>query len=58
MAKIDKNIEPKPIDEWGTKEWEAAYSELNKKFDKLKNSMRLALNLLQKASQHLSEAVL
>jgi len=58
MAKIDKHIEPKPIEEWGVKEWEAAYSSLNNKFDKLRNSMRLALNLLQKASQHLTEAVL
>lgn len=57
MAKRRFSDEPKPIEEWTTKEWETAYNVLNAKFDKLKDRMRLALNLLTKATQHLSEAI-
>ena len=57
MAKRRFTGEPKPIEEWTTKEWEVAYNILNEKFDKLKNKMRQALMNLSRAQQNLSEAV-
>ena len=57
MSKQRNDPKPKPIDEWGTTEWEIAYNKLNEKYEKLKNHMRLALNLLNKAQTHLSEAI-
>ena len=49
---------PKPIDEWGSEEWQIAYNKLNEKYERLRNHMRLALNLLNKAQTHLSEAII
>ena len=57
MPKMRNDPKPKPIDEWGVEEWEIAYNKLNEKFEKLRNHMRLALNLLNKAQTHLSEAI-
>ena len=57
MAKKRNDPQPKPIDEWGTAEWEIAYNKQNEKYEKLRNHMRLALNLLNKAQTHLSEAI-
>lgn len=48
---------PKPIEEWGAEEWQVAYNLLQKKYDKLKDHMRIALNLLSKGQTHLTEAV-
>ena len=59
MAKRDKVLqEAKPVEEWTAKEWEIAYNNLNAKFEKLRNHMRLGLNLLNKAQTHLSEAII
>lgn len=57
MATKRNDPKPKPIDEWGTAEWEIAYNKLNEKYEKLRDHMRLALNLLNKAQTHLSEAI-
>ena len=58
MAKKRFSDEIAPVEEWTTKEWEAAYKVLNEKFDKLKNKMRKAMNAISQAQQHLSEAVI
>ena len=57
MSKQRYDPKPKPIEEWTGAEWEIAYNKLNAKFDKLRDHMRLALNLLNKAQTHLSEAI-
>jgi len=49
--------EVKAVEEWTAKEWETAYNLLVKKYDKLRDHMRVALNLLSKAQTHLTEAV-
>lgn len=58
MVKRKIPITPKPIEEFNKKDWENAYSQLNAKFDKLKNKMRLASKHLSEALSCLSEAVL
>ena len=58
MSKAQFKKEVKPIEQWSAVEWETAYNLLNAKFDKLKNKMRIALNELSKAQQHLSESVI
>lgn len=57
MATKRNDPKPAPIEEWGAKEWEIAYNLLVKKYDKLKDHMRIALNLLSKAQTHMTEAV-
>jgi len=57
MAKQRYDPQPKSIDEWTVKEWEIAYNKLNEKYEKLRNHMRLALNLLNKSQTHMSEAI-
>ena len=57
MPRYRNDPQPKPIEEWTAKEWETAYHILMKKFDELKVHMRLALNFMNKAGVHLSEAV-
>jgi len=57
MSKQRYDPKPKPINEWGVEEWQMAYNKLNEKYEKLRNHMRLALNLLNKAQTHLSEAI-
>jgi len=58
MSSKRKIKEIKPIEEWGAKEWELAYNQLNEKHSKLKNKMRQALNNLSQAQQKLSEAII
>lgn len=58
MTKKKKHIEPKPIEKWDAKDWEAAYNTLNAKYDKLKDRMRKAMNAMSQAQQYLSESVL
>jgi len=57
MGKYSNAKEPVPVEQWTVKEWESAYSQLNTKYDKLKNKMRAALNELSRAQILLSEAV-
>jgi len=42
-------IEPKPVEEWTTKDWEVAYNLLTDKYNNLRNRMRQALNTLSYA---------
>lgn len=58
MPKRKYQEEPKPIEEWDVKDWEASYSKLNDKFDKLKNRMRKAMNHISQAQSNLSDAVI
>ena len=58
MAKRKIPITPKPIEQFDKKDWEAAYNQLNAKFDKLKNKMRKAMNCISQAQNYLSESVL
>jgi len=38
-----------PVDEWGVKEWEAAYNVLTAKYNKLRDLMRRAIQTLNAA---------
>ena len=58
MVKRKIPIAPKPIEQFDKKDWENAYSQLNAKFDKLKNKMRKAMNCISQAQNYLSEAVI
>jgi len=49
MVKQRNDPKVKPVEEWGVKEWEAAYNVLLKKHESLRNSMRMALAHLNKA---------
>ena len=40
---------PKPVEEWGIEEWEAAYTLKVKEINELKDAMRCALKQLAKA---------
>lgn len=57
MSKRQIQQQPKPIEQWTVKDWEAAYNQLHSEMDKLKNKMRLAFNYMSQAQQRLSEAV-
>jgi len=57
MSSRRNQPEVKAVEEWTAKEWETAYNLLVKKYDKLRDHMRVALNLLSKAQTHLTEAV-
>lgn len=58
MAKRKKVIEVKPIEKFDKKDWENAYTQLNEKFDRLKDKMRKAMNCISQAQNYLSEAVI
>ena len=50
MTRKKKSEEVKPAEQWGAKEWEQAYEQLIKKFNALRDHMRIAV-------QHLSKAI-
>jgi len=49
MVKKRNDHKEKPVDEWGVKEWETAYSVLTRKYERLREHMRLALQQLNKS---------
>jgi len=49
MSKKRNDPQIKPVEEWTVKEWEAAYNVLMKRFEKLREYMRLAMVQLSKA---------
>lgn len=49
MPRKMRDPKPKPIEEWGVKEWKVAYDALVRKHERLRESMRGALQHLNKA---------
>ena len=49
MAKKRNAPKIKPVEEWGAKEWEAAYNVLTRKYEALREAMRISLKYLNKA---------
>jgi hypothetical protein len=49
MAKQRYDKEIKPVEEWGVEEWETAYKMLTAKYEKLRDAMRRALQILNVA---------
>ena len=49
MATKRNDPKVKPMEEWGVKEWESAYSTLMQKHENLRRIMRQALQHLNKA---------
>lgn len=49
MTQKRNDPKPKPIEQWSSREWEVAYNQLLAKYEKLRESMRGALQHLNKA---------
>jgi len=49
MAKKKKQQQAPAVEEWGVKEWEQAYEQKVREFNKLREHMRIAMQHLAKA---------
>jgi len=57
MPKRIYDQEPKPIEQWGPKEWETAYNNLNTKFEDVRKQLKGIKIFLHRALAKIDETV-
>jgi len=57
MAQRINDPKPRPIEEWGAKEWETAYNNLNSKFEDVRKQLKAIKVFLLRAIARIDETI-